>query len=432
VPGLAGTGLGVAAGVLGLAVAPVLLPVGLAGAAVAAGAGLVRPRARRAKAARTEQAALERADATSYLAFHIRRVEASVDPRLRETVETALAEHRVARAAWHDLVGDIDVEVAVSRRQEIEAYSEALRNLGETAEELEQLRRQLAEGAEPRLRAARDAAVSACRPYLLDDLEDDEPSTWPALVHEQCRRGAAARLQVEVDDAETAEHDASAALDALLSELGFDAGLLDARVGGLEWAVSRATEREEARLRARPREEIESELQQLQATAAALHRPEWETVTAAEASTPDIAELEARRSELAAEVAAARAEVDIERLADRHAAVERRVSALEARLGGPAANGDPGAIADMQQNLLAHLTAASQAGPDGDSVPVILDEVFQRVPADRKWDLLDLLHRLAEKHQVIYLSDDAFVAAWARQRAGDGAITLLELAPEPV
>jgi hypothetical protein len=112
------------------------------------------------------------------------------------------------------------------------------------------------------------------------------------------------------------------------------------------------------------------------------------------------------------------------------AAVERRVAALEARLGGPSANGDPGAIADMQQHLLAHLTKAAQAGPDGDPVPVILDEVFHRVPADRKWDLLDLLHRLAEKHQVIYLSDDAFVAAWARQRAGDGAITLLELAPE--
>lgn len=432
VPGMAGTGLGVAAGVIGLAVAPVLLPVGLAGAAVAAGAGLVRPRARRARAARTEQAALERADATSYLAFHIRRVEASVDPKLREVVETALAEHRLALAAWEDLVGpDLEVVVATARREEIEAYNEALRNLGETAEELEQLRRELDEQAEPNLASARDRVLAACRPYLLDDLEERDPRSLPAAVAEQCRHGVAARLQVQIDEAEVDEQKASAALDDLLLELGFDAGPLDARVGALEWAVSRATEREEARDRARPRDEIEDELLQLQAMAARLHRPEWDAVTAAEASSPDIAELEARRNELATEVAAGRAEVDVERLADRQAAVERRVAALETRLGGPAANGDPGAIADMQQHLLAHLTTASQAGPDGDPVPVILDEVFHRVPADRKWDLLDLLHRLAEKHQVIYLSDDAFVAAWARQRASDGAITLLELAPEP-
>jgi hypothetical protein len=120
----------------------------------------------------------------------------------------------------------------------------------------------------------------------------------------------------------------------------------------------------------------------------------------------------------------------VERLADGQAAVERRVSSLEARHGGHDANGDPGAIADMQQHLLAHLTTASQAGPDGDPVPVVLDDVFLRVPADRKWDLLDLLHRLAERHQLVYLSDDAFVAAWARQQALDGTITLLELAPE--
>jgi hypothetical protein len=63
---------------------------------------------------------------------------------------------------------------------------------------------------------------------------------------------------------------------------------------------------------------------------------------------------------------------------------------------------------------------------------VVLDEVLQRVPADRTWDLLDLLLRLAEHQQLIYLTDDAFVAAWARQRAIDGTITLLEPAPESV
>lgn len=148
-------------------------------------------------------------------------------------------------------------------------------------------------------------------------------------------------------------------------------------------------------------------------------------MTAAEAAHPDISQLEARRGELVDQLSAARAEVDVDRLAGRHAALERRVAALEVRFG----SGDPGAIADIQQHLLSHLAKAARAAPHGDPVPVILDEVFVRVPADRRWDLLDLLHRLSEEHQLVYLSDDAFVAAWARQRALDGTVTLFEPTP---
>jgi hypothetical protein len=431
IPGMAGAGLGVTAGLLGLAAAPVLLPVGLVGAAVAAGAGLVRPQARRAKARRDEQRALDQAEATSYLGFHIRRVEASVDPKLRELVEVTTSEHRGALAAWTELVGpDVPVEAVCALVDEIRAYHAAVQNLGDTAEEMEQLRRQLDEQAVPRLTAATAAVLAACADHLVteDDLED--PRALVELVELQCRRGAQARAELVLDDARSDEQKAAGRLDDLLLHLGFDAGELDARVGALEWAVTRAEEREDARNRARPRAEIDAELASLQETAARLRQPEWATVTAADAATPDIPELESRRDELARQLAAARAEVDIERLADRKAAVERRVSALEARLGSEL-SGDPGAVADIQQHLLARLTVAAQAAPHGDPVPVLLDEVLQRVPADRTWDMLDLLLRLAEHQQLIYLTDDAFVAAWARQRALDGTITLLELAPEP-
>ena len=94
-------------------------------------------------------------------------------------------------------------------------------------------------------------------------------------------------------------------------------------------------------------------------------------------------------------------------------------------------NGDPGAVADIQQHLLGRLTQAATAGPHGDPLPAVLDEVFLRVPAERKWDLLDLLHRLSERHQLIYLSDDPFVAAWAARSAG-GSLMLLEPEPEAV
>lgn len=431
IPGLVGVFVGLVGGAAGLLVSPLLAPVGLVIAAVAAVVGLLLPRASRARAAHRERAALDRADATSYLAFHIRRVEASVDPKLRELVDTTTTEQRAALDAWVGLVGpEVELSPALALRSEIEAYHEALRNLGDTADEIEQLRRELEEVAEPAVRTAREAVTVAVAPYLVDESALDDLASLRAELVGQCDAGLAARAQTGLDDAEVDEQKLAGRLDDLLLQLGFDAGPLDARVGALEWAVSRAGEREAARNRARPRAEIEAELRDLQNAAASLRRPEWSAVTAADASSPDIGELEARRVVVLDQLTAARAEVDVDRLADRHAAVERRVAALEARLGGHDVNGDPGAIADIQQHLLAHLGTASQAGPHGDPVPVILDEVFLRVPADRKFDLLDLLHRLAERHQLLYLSDDAFVAAWARQRALDGSITLLELTPE--
>lgn len=428
--GLAGTGLGLTASVLGVAAAPVLIPIGIVGAAAAAGAGLLRPRARRAKAAKAEQEALAQADATSYLGFHIRRVEATVDPKLRQVVETTVVEQRAAAEAWSDLVGEAPLADALAHRDEIGSYHEALRNLGETAEEIEALRRQLDEQAEPAVRAAYVALAEACQPYALPDGALGAPRELPALVAAQCAAGAAARAQAVLDEAETDEANAVGLLEDLLLHLGVDTGPLDARLQWFERSVADADQRELARTRARPSGEIEAEISSLQSAADRLRRPEWGAVTAAEAATPDIPELEARRADLVNELTAARAEVDLERLADRHAAVERRVSSLEVRYKGADANGDPGAIADIQQHLLAHLGRAAHAGPHGDPVPVILDDVFVRVPADRKWDLLDLLHRLAETHQLVYLSDDAFVAAWARQRALDGSVTLLEPIPE--
>jgi hypothetical protein len=63
---------------------------------------------------------------------------------------------------------------------------------------------------------------------------------------------------------------------------------------------------------------------------------------------------------------------------------------------------------------------------------VLLDDPFVKVPAECKWELMDMLHRLTEKVQVMYLTDDPFVGAWARRRSDEGLITLLEPVEEPV
>ena len=428
IPGVAGAGFGVALAMAGTIGSPLLIPLGLLIAGVVGTMTLLVPKGRVAKAAAVERAALEEAGAPSYLAFHMRRVDATVDPNVRGTAEAALAEQRAATVAWIDLVGpDVDVQHAKALQDEVLAYHSALRSLGGAADEIAQIRAELAEHAEPALEAAAVALAQACSPYRLTAPELADPARVEALVREVIERGHRARVQGGLELAEVQEDDAARRLSAHLLQLGFDAGELDARLGALEWAVARAREREEARANARPSSVIEAELLNLQETARRLKQPEWSTVSPSEANLPDIPELEASRAALAARLREMGSDVDVVRLADRQSALERRVMALEARHGGHDINGDPGALADIQQHLLGRLTQAATAGPDGDPMPAVFDEVFLRVPAERKWDLLDLLYRLSEKHQLIYLTDDAFVAAWASQHSGD--VTLL--APEP-
>lgn len=432
VSGVAGTGLGATIAALGAIGLPVLMPVGLLVASVVGTVTLLLPRSRVAKAAAEERLAVERAGAGSYLGFHLRRVDAAVDPTSRRSVDVVANEHRAAQEAWTALVGPgVDVEQAKALQDEVVAYSEALRSLGGAADEIEQLRRALADEAEPAVARTAAAVAEACRPFALDDDDLVDVAQVPAVVAAQIQRGIGARRQLDLEDAEAAEQAAAEALGNQLRQLGFDGDDLPARLGALDWAVARATEREQARANARDPQVIDAELRELEEAAGRLRRPEWSGVTPAEADTPDIPDLEERREKLVRRLEEARPSIDVARLADRHAAGERRVTALEAKLGGYDVNGDPGAVADLQQHLLGHLTKAAQAGPHQDPVPVLLDEVLQRVPAERKWDLLDLIHRLSERHQVVYLSDDAFVAAWARQ-CPDGAITLLEPAPETV
>jgi hypothetical protein len=431
IPGVASTGLGLSLALMGAIGAPILMPIGMLGAAITGTVLLVQPKRRIAEAAAVEREALAAVGATSYLGFHIRRVDATVDPSVRDSVESALHEHRDAHEAWMELVGsDIDVRHALRLDAEVQAYHDALKNLGGAADEIEHLRRELADRAEPALADARRAVVELCEPYGLSPDAMTDGAAISAEVMTRIEAGRAARRQAELQTAEAEEQRAAALLDDLLGQLGFADGDRDARVGAHEWAVARAAEREEARARSRPRAEIDAELGELEAIAQKLKRPEWGAVTAADADAPDIPELERRREKVQAKLDEVRPEVDVERLADRHSAAERRVASLAAKHSGHDVLSDPAAVADIQHHLLARLTAAAQAGPLGDPVPVVLDEVLQRVPPDRTWDLLDLLYRLSERHQLLYLSDDPFVAAWARQHAGTGTVMLLEPEPE--
>jgi hypothetical protein len=419
-PGLVGATAGVAAAAGAVALLPLVAPVGLVGAAVATAAMLVRPKQRLKKAHEHERRALEKAGASTYLAFHLRRVDAVLDPDARERLELAALEHRMALGRWHEVAGDINPGQAAALEAEVLAYSESLAGLGGAADEIEQLRTALTERAEPAAASARERLTATLAPYGIDD-----PAMASRLLPHQIDMGRVARLQRRLESAEATERTARAKLDELLRDLGFAEGDLAARVGAFEWAFERASERQRARTSARRPDEIEVDLARLEDEARRLRRPEWASVTPAEAGGPDIDELRARREQTASAYESTRIVLpDVDRIADRHSAVERRVAVLEASAGE-----DPSATIDvdaLRQFLQAKLTSATHLGPDREALPVMVDEAFVRLQGDAKWELLDMVERLSETSQVVYLTDDPYVGAWARRRASAGAITLLE------
>lgn len=417
----------VGAGAIGIGMLPflpIVAPVALGGAAAAAAWGVLRPKRRLAEAEKREQEALDRLGVPTYLSFHMRRLDIMVDPLARDRVEQAMLEHRLAEIQWRELAGDISVDDAAALEDETRSYTDAMSAVEGVADELNRLNRRLREIVEPQLEEARTALVAAGRPYGIDDAD-----LAAELIRLQVELGRTARLQQELIDAQVTAREAERALTEGLMNVGFADGDLASRLGAFEWALARAAERVEARKAARSLEEIDHDLRRLEADAEKLRRPEWSNVSPAEADEPELDDLKARRESLAGSYQAANTIVpDVERLNDRHRAVSRRVDVLEAELRQQGVL-DTGPADQVQQFLLARL-AAARRGPGGVSLPVVLDDPLRLVDSERKYELLELTTRLAERVQLIYLTDDPDVALWARRQAGTGSLTLLEPAAE--
>ena len=116
---------------------------------------------------------------------------------------------------------------------------------------------------------------------------------------------------------------------------------------------------------------------------------------------------------------------DVEHLADRKSAVERRVHVLESSIDGEPSLGNSTDVEDVRRQLIARLTAARKGAGD-EALPVLIDDALMRVRGEQKWELLDLVERVADKTQIVYLTDDHDVVVWARRRAGGSSLALLE------
>jgi uncharacterized protein YhaN len=62
----------------------------------------------------------------------------------------------------------------------------------------------------------------------------------------------------------------------------------------------------------------------------------------------------------------------------------------------------------------------------------VLDDPFRTLDPERKAELMELCQRLSDRVQVIYLTDDADIARWARRHTNDGSLTLMEPSEENV
>ena len=114
-------------------------------------------------------------------------------------------------------------------------------------------------------------------------------------------------------------------------------------------------------------------------------------------------------------------------LKDRVLAANRRLQ--EAGGGAAAASAAAAEPAELAQALIVRMSDLRHAGTGGESLPLILDEPLQGVSPSVKHWVLELVGRSAGSPQIVYLTNDADVANWARMEAVSGELSILEPAP---
>lgn len=78
------------------------------------------------------------------------------------------------------------------------------------------------------------------------------------------------------------------------------------------------------------------------------------------------------------------------------------------------------ATATLAPTLEDRLAAVRHAGPGGESLPMLLDDPLADLTEQAKQPLLERLARASMRQQLIYLTEDDDVIAWARQQELDG------------
>lgn len=351
-----------------------------------------------------QQAVLDRVGFPTWSAYVMGAGLLAIDPVAEQRLEKARFEVEAAEAHWAQISAAIEADPEHSRLlDELEAvYLEAFDLLeGEEPDDVETALREL---KVPKREVTTEELVDALA-YQLElvglDLGDNPSEDRTIVVAEAFLEETATITQrVEELRAERteAEHELAAAEHELstLPEVDVDAlddetiDLTDATFEARGWSAGGPTE---------------EDLEQLELEVDAAREEEQDAADA----------LEARE-------ALVDAAVQVEAVATSR--LMRIAAELAEQTAGPPPSSDPGfdvhpsdEDADAEQeaiefyllNRLASLRNISYAG----SVPLVVDDALAGVDPEEVRQLLSRLERIAEAVQVIYLTDDETVTAWA-------------------
>jgi len=444
-----------------------------------------RARQRLEDARAAEQAILDRIGFATYTTFVMGTSIQHVDPEREHRLDAARQELADAEDALARLEEGIDDELARaelrSRRRAV--HDEAVALLGhDPGDDLEWTLRhhrvEVSGGGDRalRLRAALEGAGIVLgdedvSDKLLVDLariwldEQQETAAHRAMLEQQL-----AELEVELtavrkatrrrrpDDEESADERRAVELEQARAAV-HEADQRVQRQARVEEEVARAkaeveaanAEEQQALAALADAERAESEAaRQEHDTAAEQSRlqAEFEAAVEAERDVADaLAELTdllehvgggVDRATLEAAVHDARASVDAanDAVAEaRHslAAVEHELEELDARGADGTVTSSAGAVEEIEWYLLSRI-ASQRAVSFAGSLPFVLDHALTGLEGDALTHVLGRLERMSSAVQVIVLSDDVEVAAWADAIGVERAATLFpeEIEPEPV
>jgi hypothetical protein len=110
---------------------------------------------------------------------------------------------------------------------------------------------------------------------------------------------------------------------------------------------------------------------------------------------------------------------DVAELTDKHSALEEEVAALGAALSAGRS------LLSAQEAEMFLLRRAGEAGRKDrrrEPLPLVVDDALAAFGTSDKLRLLDVVARLTETTQIVYLTDDPDTLAWASDRAADDAL----------
>ena len=420
-PGLLGSAtLAVGALLAGQAIA---IPLGIVTllAAVAMGVWLlVLPRKALVAAEHEEQAALEQANAGSWLGLHLRRIDDVMQPTDRTPLNAAVDLRSSTRLDWEDVSGGTSLEAATSRKAAILAYADAIDPRARAART--KVRGEALASAKEAEQAARVALTAGLDGYGLstDGAADLDPRQIRGVLEQRAAAGRFARRAVELRRLQVLATSSGEALDRLLCDLGFDDGDLAGRLDRAITSVESARRRRAAASDTRARDELEAEIATLAAEVTRRRRISWDLTPDPTEPPPNQGELMDARRALAEQIDAARVPdvADVER---RLGVATERVRMLEAERSslsdGPTA---------VRRRLADRIARTTWIGPNEEALPLIIDDALVDVEPGELFKLLDMVVRLSSRTQIVLLTSDATIAKWARREAAHGIITLFE------